>query len=107
MTIADWRRRIDELDEKLVALLNERATAAKEIGRLKKREGTAIFEPNREKEIFENLCRVNRGPLPDRDLAQVYERIIDVMRKIQWEQVDGAKSVVAPGHTEIESGTEE
>jgi chorismate mutase len=66
-----------------VELLNQRATAAQEIGRLKRNTSMPIYEPIREKQIFENVCKVNHGPLPDGELRQVYERIIDVMRNIQ------------------------
>jgi chorismate mutase-like protein len=108
MNIADWRRRIDELDQKLVALLNERAAAAQAIGRLKRQTDMAIYEPDREKEIFQNIRRANRGPLPDRELIQLYERIIDVMRKIQRVQIDGGAQSAAPSRpTEIEAESEE
>ncbi len=91
MNIADWRKKIDELDRQLVRLLNERAQAAQEIGKLKRDTDMPIYEPDREKTIFENVRRENHGPLPDGELRQVYERIIDVMRKIQ-------KSEIVPGH---------
>jgi chorismate mutase len=87
MDIADWRKQIDALDCRLVELLNQRAQAAQEIGKLKRNTSMPIYEPQREKSIFENVRRVNRGPLPDNDLLQVYERIIDVMRKIQKEEI--------------------
>jgi chorismate mutase len=87
MDIADWRKKIDEIDSKLVDLLNERAQAACEIGRLKRNTSMPIYEPQRERTIFENVCRVNRGPLPDGELRQVYERIIDVMRNIQKNEI--------------------
>jgi chorismate mutase-like protein len=83
MDIADWRKQIDELDRRLVELLNERANAAREIGRLKRNTDMPIYEPEREKQIFENVCKANHGPLPNGELRQVYERIIDVMRNIQ------------------------
>ncbi len=94
MDIADWRKKIDELDRKLVQLLNARALAAHEIGKLKRNTSMPIYEPEREKTIFENVRQANQGPLPDSDLRQVYERIIDVMRNIQ-------KNEIAP---KIESG---
>jgi chorismate mutase-like protein len=87
MDIADWRKQIDALDCRLVELLNERARAAQEIGKLKRNTSMPIYEPQREKIIFENVRRVNRGPLPDSELLQVYERIVDVMRKIQREEI--------------------
>jgi len=83
MDIADWREKIDELDRRLVDLLNERASAAQEIGKLKRNTSLPIYEPVREKTIFENVRKANRGPLPDLELQHVYERIIDVMRNIQ------------------------
>lgn len=87
MNIEDWRRKIDELDRKLVALLSERAQAAVEIGRLKRDTNLPIYEPDRERIVFENVQEANRGPLPGRDLVRIYERIIDVMRNIQKEEI--------------------
>ncbi len=107
MDIADWRKKIDELDQKLVQLLNQRASAAREIGHLKRNTQVPIYEPQREREIFDNVRRANRGPLPDRDLIQVYERIIDVMRKIQRDEADGKATVLPPARTEIEAGADE
>jgi len=49
MDIADWRKKIDELDRQLVRLLNERAQAAHEIGKLKRNTAMPIYEPDREK----------------------------------------------------------
>ena len=83
MDISDWRKRIDELDQKLVELLNQRAGCAVEIGRLKRNTNLPVYEPDREKQILQNVCRGNRGPLSDDDLKRVYERMIDVMRTIQ------------------------
>ena len=86
MEIADWRLQIDDLDRRLVELLNQRAAAARAIGRLKQSENLPIYEPVREREIYANVARENPGPLSDRQLAQVFERIIDVMRNFQKEQ---------------------
>jgi chorismate mutase len=106
MDIADWRKKIDELDAKLVELINQRARAAQEIGRLKRNTQLPIYEPEREKQIFENIRRVNRGPLDDRDLIQVYERLIDVMRKLQREEIvaeTGRGRAAKGGDTELEA----
>ena len=86
MDIADWRKKIDDLDRHLVELLNERAHCAQEIGRLKRGTNQPVYEPDREKVIHENVHRANRGPLADRDLITIYERLIDVMRKIQKDE---------------------
>ena len=101
MDIEDWRRKIDELDRKLVALLSERARAAVEIGKLKRDTSMPIYEPDRERVVFENVQSANRGPLPGRDLVRIYERIIDVMRNIQKEEM-----ATTPEPTEAESELE-
>ena len=87
MDIEDWRRKIDELDRKLVALLNDRARAAVEIGKLKRETNLPVYEPDRERVVYANVQEANRGPLPSRDLVRIYERIIDVMRNIQKEEI--------------------
>ncbi len=83
MDITDWRRKIDEVDEQLVHLLNERTKAALEIGKLKKNAALAIYEPGREKAVFDHVFAANPGPLPNEQLQHIYERIIDVMRTLQ------------------------
>jgi chorismate mutase-like protein len=101
MEIADWRNKIDELDRRLVELLNERAQAAHEIGKLKRNTSMPIYEPEREKKIFENVQRANHGPLPEGELRQVYERIIDVMRNIQKNEI-APKIEAGDRHTEYD-----
>jgi len=99
MDIADWRKKIDELDRRLVELLSERAQAAQEIGRLKRDTNLPIYEPDRERIVFSNVQELNRGPLPDRDVVRIFERIMDVMRNIQKEEM-------APKTKEERTGTE-
>jgi chorismate mutase len=102
MDIVEWRKKIDDLDRKLVDLLNERARCAQEIGRLKRGTNQPVYEPDREKVIHENVRRANRGPLGDRDLTMIYERLIDVMRKIQRDEFV-PKTKAATGDTELEA----
>lgn len=106
MDISDWRKKIDETDVKLVELLNQRAFAAHEIGKLKSHAGMPIYEPDRERAVFSNAKKLNKGPLPDRDLLRIYERIIDVMRQIQREEIAPSGPEGAPGMGETELDTE-
>jgi chorismate mutase len=87
MDIAEWRLRIDELDRRIVALISERAIAAQEIGKLKRSTALPVYEPGRERVIFENVRAANHGPLPDIELTHIYERIIDVMRALQRDEL--------------------
>ena len=83
MDIAEWRLKIDELDRQIVSLISERAAAAQAIGRLKRVTSLPVYEPNRERVIFDNVRSHNPGPLPDAELVHIYERIVDVMRALQ------------------------
>jgi chorismate mutase len=83
MDIADWRKQIDEMDEQIVQLINQRAEAAKAIGELKQLSALPIYEPQRETEVFEHVKRINPGPLTEEQIVDVYIRIIDVMRMLQ------------------------
>jgi len=108
MDVADWRKKIDDVDRKLVAMLNERATLAREIGYLKHGAKAPITDPLREQEIFENVRRNNRGPLPDRDLLNLYERILDIMRKVEREQSGGqSKATRQAAGSDLEAETNE
>ena len=83
MSIDDWRRRIDEIDQKLVTLLNERARCALEIGREKHLKGLPVYQPEREREILANVGRANPGPLDDTAVRRLFERIIDEARSLE------------------------
>jgi chorismate mutase len=83
MTLEELRKRIDVLDRQLVELLNERARAAQMVGHLKAATSLPVYEPNREKVVYANVRASNTGPLPDIELTHIYERIIDVMRALQ------------------------
>jgi chorismate mutase len=102
MDIEDWRKKIDELDRKLVELLSERARAAVEIGRLKRDTALPIYEPDRERTVFSNVQEANRGPLTGRDLVRIYERIMDVMRNVQKEEIV-PKAKAPEAGTELDS----
>jgi len=103
MDIAEWRTKIDELDRKLVDLLSQRAQAAHEIGKLKRKAGMPIYEPDREQTVFRNVRSVNPGPLPDRDLLRIYERVMDIMRQIQQEEIAPQANGDTRGDTELDS----
>jgi chorismate mutase / prephenate dehydratase len=78
------RRRIDALDRKLVALLNERATVAREAGRAKAAGGrTAIRDIEREREVLLRVTIANEGPMPQADLLALYRRLFAATRALE------------------------
>ena len=103
MDISDWRKKIDELDRKLVELLSQRAQAAHEIGKLKLAAGMPIYEPDRERKVFDNVRSVNPGPLTDRDMLRIFERIMDIMRGIQQQEIAPRAAADGGGDTELDN----
>ena len=83
MNIADWRRRMDEIDKKLVELLNERCKCALEIGHIKQQTNIPLYQPSREKEVLSNAEHNNQGPLSDDAIRRLFERIIDEARSAE------------------------
>lgn len=96
MEIDDLRRRIDQLDRELVALISERAKCARRIGQIKRATAMPVYEPNRERTIYDNVRALNKGPLPDLEMTHIYERIIDVMRSLQQKDITAAETIPAP-----------
>jgi len=74
--IQELRKKIDELDDKIIDLLNQRAKIVIEVGDIKKAEKLDFHSPNREREILERLTSRNRGPFPQDTLKAVYREIL-------------------------------
>src|ERR1700686_461117 len=85
--LARCRERIDEIDRRLVALLNERTSIVEEIGPVKKEANLAIYEPRRESQVFDNITSHNCGPLTADGVKRIFERIIDEMRRVQKDRM--------------------
>src|SRR5207245_3030800 len=83
MSVEDWRRKIDEIDRKLVELLNERSRCVLEIGRLKRQDGSPLYQPDREREVLDAAERANRGPLSEAAIRRLFERILDEARSVE------------------------
>ena len=88
MTIDDWREKIDRYDEQILKLLNERAACAVEIGKIKKSQNIDIYSPEREKSIFTRLTAMNPGPLSEKSIKVLFERIINESRQLEQEKVN-------------------
>jgi chorismate mutase / prephenate dehydratase len=77
--LADRRAKIDALDARIVALLNERAEVVREVGRIKSQAGVGASDPKRVEDVLKRIASANRGPLPNEQLRRIYETIISEM----------------------------
>lgn len=90
MTIDEIRLKINQLDAQLLQIFNERAALALEIGELKKQLDLPIYDPKREKLIFERMKKENPGPLDDGAIVRMFERVIDESRRLERIRTKGS-----------------
>lgn len=85
MSLDDLRRQIDSIDAQIVELLSERARLAQEVGHRKNRNAAVgqFFAPERERQIFERLKKLNEGPLPNDAIRAIYREIISASRALE------------------------
>ena len=77
------RASIDKLDLQILKLVNERASVAAEIGRIKNDHGAEVFSPAREEEVFRNILEANKGPLDEGTVRAVFREIMSGSRALQ------------------------
>jgi len=83
MSIDEIRSEIDRLDSELLRIFNERASLALAIGHIKKEKGLPVYDPTREKKIFERIQSQNPGPLDNQAIVRLFERVIDESRRLE------------------------
>ena len=81
--LEEYRVVIDQIDRRIVALLNERTEIVECIGRVKRESQMPVYEPRREDQVFANIAAANHGPISHEAVRRIFERIIDEMRGIQ------------------------
>ncbi len=74
--LTDLRRRIDEIDQRLVEILSERARIVVEVGKAKQTKGTPVYAPHREAEVLARALAANPGPLSDRTIEAIYRELM-------------------------------
>jgi chorismate mutase len=77
------RGAIDEIDDQLLYLFNQRAETVVNLGRIKRQAGKKLFDPTRERDIFTRVAKKNPGPLPQESVVRLFERIIDESRRLE------------------------
>lgn len=79
--IEEHRASIDEIDRKIVTLLNERAMHSLQIRDLKPGARMGLYDPRREEEILQKVGKFNEGPLYSEHLREIYTTILKVMKE--------------------------
>ena len=83
MTLEQLRKQIDQVDDRVLRLLNQRASLAKRVGAIKQRQGRRLFDPRRERAILRRLAEANQGPLSERAIHAIYREILQQVRRAE------------------------
>jgi len=81
--LAELRKEIDSIDSRLLKLFNERSQYAIEIGIIKSDDHQEIYDPEREREIVKRMLEQNEGPLDEKAVIGLFQRLIDESRKVE------------------------
>lgn len=81
--LSDLREKIDSLDSRLLALLNERASLAMEIGVIKNRESLPVYSPERETLLLKSLVERSDGPLRPEAIRAIYREIMSASLSLE------------------------
>jgi len=83
LDIDTLREEINRLDDELLKIFNQRADLALKIGEIKKERQLPVYDPGREKRIFQRMKAMNPGPLEDEAIVRLFERVIDESRRLE------------------------
>jgi len=89
MSLDQYRTRIDDIDQQVLDLLNERVRLAAEIGREKRKGGAEIYVAQREEEVLRRLSELNDGPLDERAIRAIYREIMSAAIALEKSMVVG------------------
>ena len=81
--INELRSRVDEVDQELIRILNERARIVQEIVAIKAEAGKPLFDPKREEEILRRVAEENEGPIYDTSMREIFEIILHRIRDLE------------------------
>jgi chorismate mutase len=81
--LEELRRVIDEVDQKILALLAERVRLVLAVGDVKRERQMPAYDPERERRILDRLASLAQPPLDGTTVRRVFERLIDEARRLE------------------------
>ena len=86
------RREIDALDARLLELIAERVRLVLSVGELKLENDLAVYDPERERRVLDQLTQDAPAPLTPRSVRRIFERLIDESRRIEQQYVKKSRT---------------
>lgn len=85
-SLQQLRQQIDLVDQQLLALLNQRAALANEVGDIKRQDGSPVFRPEREAQVIHGLQTANPGPLKGDSISHIWREVMSACRALEAPQ---------------------
>lgn len=87
-TISELRRKIDALDQRLLALIAERLEIVHEVGEEKRKKGLRVFDPAREELLLLRLIQTAPAPLDEQAVRNMFAAIVRECRRLESQKID-------------------
>tara|TARA_B100001105_G_scaffold225277_1_gene194676 strand:+ start:103 stop:363 length:261 start_codon:yes stop_codon:yes gene_type:complete len=81
--LTEIRKDIDRIDDELLGLLIKRLKLGKEIGEVKREIGRVVADEAREKQIFQRLIKNAGSKMDEKDIIEIFSKILGISRKTQ------------------------
>ena len=81
--LEQYREEIVSLNDQILELLSKRGELAQKIGEEKIKQGTRVYDPQREKEMINQLLDKNKGPFNDNVIKQLFKEIFKASTDLQ------------------------
>ncbi|KYG26679.1 bifunctional 3-deoxy-7-phosphoheptulonate synthase/chorismate mutase [Alkalihalobacillus trypoxylicola] len=94
------RTELDEVNIKLLELINKRAEVVQEIGKIKGKQGVNRFDPVRERSMLDHIAEHNEGPFETSTLQHIFKQIFKASLELQEEDNSKALLVSRKKHPE-------
>lgn len=82
------RAEIDAIDREIVALFERRMQVVVDVARIKKENGIAILDANREKEVIAKVQSYLKDAALKEELAEAYETLMKVSKDYQKKRMN-------------------
>lgn len=86
-TLEELRVRLDEIDDQIVNLYEQRMEICAHVGEYKIQTGKKVLDRQREKEKLENVAGKASNPFNKKGVTELYEQLMSMSRKLQYEQL--------------------
>lgn len=89
--LLELRQAIDDVDRQILELIARRVRLVLRVGDYKRERNIPVYDPSRERALFERLCKLAPAPLEDTTVRRIFERLVDESRRLEQRHMSTQK----------------